>query len=244
MFKLTHRSRKLAFTLLELIVVIVILGVLTAIAVPQFSGIKTKSAESVVLTNAQTISRHAQQLAALDGAALSATYVDQAGEAVNGYQSATHSVTSSTTEAVALIDTSTGAVTLQGSAPVDNGTIVAEGDFDNWNNRASVTLGTYPNFTTDATKFFIQRYALSGTFEVGDRITISNAHITDQTVDQWYFDHVSAYNGTWTVVAKGNSMGDYYYLQGNSATTAIGEYSLANHNGFGFALRGDYVARR
>lgn len=114
MFEAVHRTSRRAFTLLELIVVIVILGILTAIAVPSFSDFRAKAAERVAVTNAETVARQAMVLAASDGGSLSAEYVDQAGESVDGYSSADHSVTvtSGGGTAKATIDTSTGVVTL------------------------------------------------------------------------------------------------------------------------------------
>ena len=48
---------KKAFTLLELIVVIVVLGILAAIAVPTFGTVKDKSADSIATKNAQAVQR-------------------------------------------------------------------------------------------------------------------------------------------------------------------------------------------
>ena len=48
---------KKAFTLLELIVVIVVLGILAALAVPTFSTVKDKSADSIAIKNAQAVQR-------------------------------------------------------------------------------------------------------------------------------------------------------------------------------------------
>jgi prepilin-type N-terminal cleavage/methylation domain-containing protein len=59
------RTRK-AFTLLELIVVIVILGVLALIAIPTFQSVITKSKESAAKRSAESIGRNAVALAAFD----------------------------------------------------------------------------------------------------------------------------------------------------------------------------------
>jgi general secretion pathway protein G len=48
---------KKAFTLLELILVIVVLGILAALAVPTFSTVKDKSADSIALKNDQALQR-------------------------------------------------------------------------------------------------------------------------------------------------------------------------------------------
>ena len=56
---------KKAFTLLELIVVIVVLGILAALAVPTFSTVKEKSADSIATKNAQAVQRDFDAQAAL-----------------------------------------------------------------------------------------------------------------------------------------------------------------------------------
>ena len=109
-------TKKKAFTLLELIVVIVILGILAALAIPSFSNVKNKAAEKTAISSAEGIVRDARALAAFDGAALADSYVDQAGAETAGYNAAANSltVTSSGNTAVATIDPLTGAVSISG----------------------------------------------------------------------------------------------------------------------------------
>ena len=64
-----QRSKK-GFTLLELIVVIVVLGVLAALAIPSFSTVKQTSADKVAIASAESIVRSAKTLAAFNGAGL------------------------------------------------------------------------------------------------------------------------------------------------------------------------------
>lgn len=111
-----NKTRR-AFTLLELIVVIVILGILAGLAVPGFSSIKSKSNESVARHNAQVIVRTALHESSLESSALSAAYINEAGQSVDGYSAATHSVTmgSGSSAATASINTTTGVITM-GSA--------------------------------------------------------------------------------------------------------------------------------
>ena len=59
------KTTKKAFTLLELIVVIVVLGILAALAVPTFSTVKEKSGDSIALKNAQAVQRDFDAQAAI-----------------------------------------------------------------------------------------------------------------------------------------------------------------------------------
>jgi prepilin-type N-terminal cleavage/methylation domain-containing protein len=58
-----NRTKK-AFTLLELIVVLLVLGILAAIAVPTFNTVKTNSAIRSAQTTAEGIARNADAIAA------------------------------------------------------------------------------------------------------------------------------------------------------------------------------------
>jgi type IV pilus assembly protein PilA len=60
-----NRTRK-AFTLLELIVVVVVLGILALVAVPSFTGVINNSRGSVAENTAASIARDANALAAFN----------------------------------------------------------------------------------------------------------------------------------------------------------------------------------
>jgi len=60
------RNKK-AFTLLELIVVLVILGILAALAIPSFNKVQQNSAASVASATAKSLARDANALGAQNG---------------------------------------------------------------------------------------------------------------------------------------------------------------------------------
>ena len=75
--KMLARTKK-AFTLLELIVVVVVLGILAALAIPSFNTVKQRSADKVAFNSASSIFRNAETLAAFDGVAVDDTHIESA----------------------------------------------------------------------------------------------------------------------------------------------------------------------
>jgi len=71
------RAKK-AFTLIELIAVVVVLGILAALAVPTFAGVKTEAQKEIVTRSAEGIVNEAEALAAFDGSALNGDLINQA----------------------------------------------------------------------------------------------------------------------------------------------------------------------
>ena len=119
-----NRNKSKGFTLLELIVVVVVLGILAALAIPSFSGVKQTAAEKVAIQSAESVVRNAKALAAFDGAALNDTYLDQAGSELGvKYNATLNTVTvmSGGESARAEINPTTGAVTISGSSQVGSG---------------------------------------------------------------------------------------------------------------------------
>jgi type IV pilus assembly protein PilA len=90
------RTKK-AFTLLELIVVLLVLGILAAIAVPTFNTVKTNSVKRTALSNAQAIARNANAISASEaGGVTTSDHVDTAaGESTATYDDVTDTVTAS-----------------------------------------------------------------------------------------------------------------------------------------------------
>jgi type IV pilus assembly protein PilA len=85
------RSKK-AFTLLELIVVVVVLGILAALAIPSFSTVKQSAADKVAFNSAASIYRNAQALAAFDGATVDDTHINTAGAEATGFTASSNAV--------------------------------------------------------------------------------------------------------------------------------------------------------
>jgi len=67
MIKLFTKKRK-GFTLIELVVVIAILGILAALAIPRFSNARDNAAKSTVLADARSISSELEIVYAQEGA--------------------------------------------------------------------------------------------------------------------------------------------------------------------------------
>lgn len=59
--------REAGFTLIELLVVIAVLGILTGIAVPRITGVRTKAGNAVAQTTANTIKNAFEMYYALEG---------------------------------------------------------------------------------------------------------------------------------------------------------------------------------
>ena len=83
------RNLRKGFTLLELIVVIVVLGILAAIAIPTFAGVISRANHSSALTTAQSFKAEADAIYAQDHAG--STGVDDAA-ALAAYNDTDHTV--------------------------------------------------------------------------------------------------------------------------------------------------------
>jgi len=91
------QNRK-GFTLLELIVVIVVAGVLAAIAIPSFNAVKTKTKENAAIQEAKAFAKEITGLAAFTTAEDASDFTDEAdadsaGSYANGVYTATNGLT-------------------------------------------------------------------------------------------------------------------------------------------------------
>jgi len=76
-----------------LIAVVVVLGILAALAVPTFSAVKESAAEQIATRSAEGIVNEAKALAAFDGADINNDYLDAAGADTTGYNQTNNSIT-------------------------------------------------------------------------------------------------------------------------------------------------------
>lgn len=79
----TKKRSKKGFTLIELVVVVAILGLLAALAIPRFTGSRDKASRGAILADLRTI-ESAITIAEAEGA----TYTDLASLATAGYLAA------------------------------------------------------------------------------------------------------------------------------------------------------------
>lgn len=79
---------KKAFTLVELIVVVVVLGIIAALAIATFATVRENAACSVALQTAEGIARNANAIAAFEGTGTTDAHIETAAaEAVDGSSS-------------------------------------------------------------------------------------------------------------------------------------------------------------
>ncbi len=53
-----HGNSKMGFTLIELLIVVVIIGILAAIAIPKFSEVRDKAFKSAMITDLKNLAHH------------------------------------------------------------------------------------------------------------------------------------------------------------------------------------------
>lgn len=113
------QNRK-AFTLLELIVVIVVAGILSGIAIPTFQAIKNKSNEQRAVQEASAVAKEASGLAAFSNPAVVADshMTEAAGDSAGTYDEATDTFTASNGYEVGILMSG-------GTATADSSDVVA-----------------------------------------------------------------------------------------------------------------------
>ena len=188
-----------AFTLLELIVVIVVLGILAMLAVPTFNIVKEKSADSVANKNASAVQRDYNAQAALAQSDPSIVPSATGAWVVNGTSYSYTATAGNTGQNVVATKASGGS----GSSltQVASGTISALWPYE-YNN----------NSNTDYLSFV--SYDLTGSaLAIGDEVTITGT--------TGWGGVPSPFNNSFIIINIINGMGTTYILQGDTQTKAF-----------------------
>lgn len=230
----TLRPKK-AFTLLELIVVIVILGILAALAIPSFANVKAKAAEKTAISSAEGIVRDARALAAFDGVSLSDVHMDLAGAETSGYVAADDSivVTSGGYSATAVINPLTGEITVSSSSSGGNGGGNTGTELETGTIFQSIQVGNPFGYTwlSDTTIRINNYNGGPTTFQVGDVFTFSNLArpaMCDTDPVCAPASSLTAFNASFEIIEATNSMGAVYILQMTPAAKAVSDAIAAN----------------
>ena len=224
-----------AFTLLELIVVIVVLGILAMLDVPTFNTVKEKSADSVANKNASAVQRDYNAQAALAQSDPSIVPSATGAWVINGTSYSYTAPAGNTGQNVVASKASGGSG--------GGGTVIESGSINNM----QFTYGRDANWNVDISTMMVSFYNGGSTIgAVGDYFTLTNLTLKSgcsssySCIDQSLLSLFE--NQPLLITTKANSMGAVYSFEFSNAQLN----ALQNMDAYAqlFAVEGTFTITR
>jgi len=240
---------KKAFTLIELIAVVVVLGILAALALPTFSAVKLSSAEQTITRSAEGVVNEAKALASFSGSTLGNEHIAAALADYGDTKDLTPSVGAAT-----LALTHSG---ISVTATIANNGAISVSNNNNGGGAVTIQTGSINNFylgygrdadyNYNPDNLRINFYNGGTTLgAVGNTFTFTNLKASVGCINAFgaancpSSQDISLFEGVnFTIVGATNSMGAVYIIQ----LTQAQRTALANmeSNNINFSLEGSFT---